>query len=86
MRTQWKLVILYDARTNTYAVCSHNLTAEEAEAEVARWREQTLPAMTVNQRVRHRTADPETCRACRRDVERSAGLQPKPQFQRRNRV
>ena len=84
MQNPLKLVILYDARNNVYTVMSHNLTPEEADKALAEYREKLLQALSVNQRARHRTADPEDCVACRRDVARTSGLEPKPKFQRRN--
>jgi len=84
MPSSLQLVILYDARRNVYTVCDHNLSAEEAAKEVARWGKDLLPAFIVNQRARHRTSDPQLCRACRRDVRRSAGLTPSPHFERRH--
>ena len=82
-KSQLKLVILYDGRENQYTICDHNLTAEVAVEEVNKWRDHGLPALTVNQRSRHRAADAETCRACRNEVNRSSGLVPTPQFKRR---
>ncbi len=86
MSSTLKLVILYDARNNVYTVCAHNLTPEEAERAVAEYREKLLLALSVDQRARHRTTDLEACRACRRDVARASGLEPKPKFQRRNKT
>jgi len=83
MSNNLSLVILYDARNNAYTVCDHNLTSEEADNMVAMWKEQLLNAIKVDQRAAHRTTDPQDCRACRRDVARASGLEPKPRFQRR---
>jgi hypothetical protein len=63
-----KLVMLFDTRNQTYCVCSHNLTAEEASQELEKLRREGLPAFTVEQRSRHRAEDAEGCRACRADV------------------
>lgn len=84
MSSSLKLVILYDARNNAYAVCGHNLTAEEAQAMVVEYGAKLLLALSVDQRTRHRAADAEACHACRRDVASASGLEPKPTFQRRN--
>ena len=84
MRTSLKLVILYDAKTNSYTICDHNLVPAEAEKQVARLKEQLVSALAVEQSTKHRNADPQACRACRRDVERASGLTPNPTFQRRN--
>ena len=84
MSSTLKLVILYDARNNAYTVCDHNLTPEEAEKQVAEYRTKLLHALSVDQRKRHSTPDPQVCKACRRDVSRASGLTPKPKFQRRH--
>src|SRR5215469_1041386 len=83
MSSRLKLVILYDARHNVYTVSAHNLTLEEANKTVADLKAKLLFALSVDQRARHRTNDVEACRACRRDVARSSGLDPRPKFQRR---
>lgn len=84
MPSTLRLVILYDARSNTYTVCDHNLSAEGAERQVAEWREKLLPALTVDQRKRHATPDPQVCKPCRRDVGLASGLTPRPRFKRRH--
>jgi len=84
MAETYKLVILYDARSNAYTVFDHNLKPEEADAMVRDLRSKLLSALTVNQRVRHKREDAEACRACRQDVARASGLTPRPRFQRRN--
>ena len=84
MSSTLKLVILYDARNNVYTVCDHNLTPEVAEKQVADWKAKLLLALAVDQRAKHRTSDPQVCRACRRDVGRASGLTPKPRFHRRH--
>lgn len=80
----FKLVILYDARNNTYTVWDHNLKPKKAKGMVQDIRRKLLFALTVDQRVRHKWEDAETCRACRQDVARTSGLTPRPRFQRRN--
>jgi hypothetical protein len=77
-----KLVILYDARRNSYTVCDHNLTPSVAEKQVAEWRRKSLFALVVNQRAPHEIPDPQECQACRTAVEDTSGLKPKPQFER----
>jgi hypothetical protein len=84
MPSTLKLVILYDARRNTYTVCDHNLTVEEAGKQARDWSAKLLNTLVVDQRSKHRTPDPQLCRACRRDVGRASGLTPKPRFQRRH--
>ncbi len=84
MPSTLKLVILYDARRNTYTVCDHNLTSQQAEEVVAYWRTgQTSPyPLVVDQRHHHAHTDPQLCLDCRHTVERASGLTPKPQFKR----
>ncbi len=67
-----KLVMLFDSRKQTYCVCSHNLTAEEAAQELEELRRDGLPAFTVEQRSRHDANDPDDCSACRAEVMHSA--------------
>ena len=82
MSSTLKLVILYDAKSNVYTVCDHNLTPQEAEKEVAGWRAKSLVSLVVNQRNHHATPDPQECLACRQTVEQASGLKPKPRFER----
>jgi hypothetical protein len=84
MDSTLKLVILYDARNNVYTVCDHNLTPEEAKRQAAEWQAKLLRALTVDQRAKHLTANPQVCKTCRRDVRRASGLNPAPRFQRRS--
>jgi hypothetical protein len=67
-----KLVMLFDSRKQTYCVCSHNLTAEEASRELDELRRDGLPAFTVDQRSWHDADDPEECPSCRSEVRHSA--------------
>lgn len=85
MSEKFKLVILFDAKRNTYTVTDHNLRPEEADRLVQDLRKDHLPALTVNQEMRHKRQGAEACRACRQDVARASGLTPRPRFQRRNR-
>lgn len=84
MSSTLKLVILYDAGSNAYTVCDHNLTAQQAKRQVAKLRRTFLSALAVDQRSEHPTSDPQVCKACRRDVGHASGLTPKPRFQRRH--
>jgi hypothetical protein len=84
MSSPLKLVILYDARNNTYTVCDHNVTPEEARKQVADCKLNLLNALAVDQRAKHKTPNPQACKTCRRDVRLTSGLTPKPRFQRRN--
>ena len=63
-----KLVMLFDWRKQIYCICSHNLTPEEASAEVTELRRDGLPAFTVDQSSRHLKEDAEECKACRAEV------------------
>jgi hypothetical protein len=85
MLSTLKLVILYDARNNSYSICDHNLTLDGAKRAVAERGGKLLSPFILNQRARHRNDDPQACRACRREIAHSSGLQPKPRFQRRDR-
>ena len=64
-----KLVMLFNVRNQTYCVCSHNLSAEEASQELEKLRRDGLPAFTVEQRSRHKAEEAEGCSDCRADVE-----------------
>jgi len=79
-----KLVVLFDARHNTYMVWDHNLSPDKAEAMARDLRAKLLHAFTVDQRTRHAREDAEACRLCRKDVRLASGLTPCPRFQRRN--
>lgn len=63
-----KLVMLFNARNQTYCICSHNLTAEEASQELDRLRRNRLPASAVEQRSHHRAKNADECWECRADV------------------
>jgi len=64
-----KLVMLFNTRNQTYCICRHNLTAEEASQELDKLRREGLPAFTVEQRSRHKAEEAEGCGDCRADVE-----------------
>jgi hypothetical protein len=82
-RVNLKLVMLFDSRNETYCICSHNLTDEEASQESDELRRDGLPAFTVNQRSRHTAEDAEVCPACRTEVAHS--IKSSPVIERRNR-
>jgi hypothetical protein len=84
MDKAFKLVILFDAKHNSYTVADHNLTPEEAAWLVQDLHTRFLPALTVIQEMRHKRQGAEACRACRQEVARTSGLTPRPRFQRRN--
>jgi hypothetical protein len=64
-----KLAMLFDWRKQIYCICSHNLSPEDASAEVTELRRDGLPAFTADQRSRHLQDDAEACEACRADVQ-----------------
>ncbi len=81
-----KLVILYNATENWYSLSAHNQTPEEAQAFIEKWNPHLKPGfsfLSLDQRKRHRAADPKDCRTCREVVQHSSGLEPKPKFKRR---
>ncbi len=80
---QLKLAIVYDAPENRYTVIDHNLTPQQVEEEVGRWKANGHTALAVDQRHRHAVGDAQDCRTCRDDVKRSSGLTPTPKFKRR---
>jgi hypothetical protein len=63
-----KLVMLFNARNQTYCVYSHNLTADETSQELDRLRRERLPAFTVEQRSHHIAKDADECWECRADI------------------
>ena len=82
-----KLVILYDAGSNQYSVLNHNLSTDEAQQQSAPAECATAASpVVIAQRKRHKTTDPQDCRACREDVRRVLGAQLNTQakFKRRN--
>lgn len=81
-----KLIILHDAAKNTYRVLAHNFTDDEAKRFIDEWNPHVIAGksiIAITQRKRHKTAYPETCRACRSAVRDSSGLEPSPKFTRR---
>jgi hypothetical protein len=79
-----KLVTQYDAGSNEYTIFRHNLTPEEADEAVRELSARLFGLCVVDQHRQHSTADPEQCEACRRDVERTSHVQPKPTPKRRH--
>jgi hypothetical protein len=78
-----KLVTRYDAASNEYTVFRHNLTPEEADEAVRELSARLFGLFVVDQHQEHRAADVEQCDACRRDMERTSHVQPKPTPKRR---
>jgi hypothetical protein len=58
-----KLVMLFDWRKQIYCICSHNLSPEDASAEVTDLRRDGIPAFTVDQRSRHLHDDARSVRS-----------------------
>jgi hypothetical protein len=79
-----KLVTLYDATRHEYTLHRHNLTEDEANEAVRELSARLFGLFIVDQHTLHSVDDPEECRVCRRDVERSSHVQPKPKFKRRH--
>jgi len=78
-----KLVMLFDWRKQIYCICSHNLSPEDASAEVTELRRDGLPAFSVDQRSPHLQDDAEECAVCRADVQQC--VNPPPALEQRRR-
>lgn len=63
--SDYYLVLLYDARENTYTTVSHNLALSKAGTEVSRFRKERIPAFYQKQQRRHRSQDLADCRSVR---------------------
>ena len=83
MKNPLKLVTLYDATRHEYTLYRHNLTEDEANEAVRELSARLFGLFIVDQRTKHAADDPEECRVCRRDMERSSRVHPKPKFKRR---
>ena len=79
-----KLITQYDATLNAYTVFHHNLTGEEAQEKLQDLSARMFSLFLIDQHGIHHADDPDQCEACRREVERTSRLKPKPTFQRRN--
>jgi hypothetical protein len=62
----------------------HNLTIEEAHKAVRELAAQLFGLFVVDQDAEHSASDAKQCEACRRDVEGTAHVQPKPTPKRRH--
>jgi hypothetical protein len=78
-----KLVTRYDAGSNEYTVFRHNLTPEEADEVVRELSARLFGLFVIDQHAEHSAAEVEQCEACRRDVEHTSHVQPKPMPKRR---
>jgi hypothetical protein len=83
MQRTLKLITQYDRHRNEYAVLSHNLTPEAASSTLERLAAQLHALFLIDQHGVHAQDEPDGCPACRREVERTAHLQPKPTMKRR---
>ena len=83
MSNHLKLVTRYDAGSNEYKIFRHNLSPEEADAAVRELSAKLFGLFVIDQPVKHSAGDAELCSACRRQVELSSHVQPKPKFKRR---
>jgi hypothetical protein len=83
MREHLKLVTLYDATRHEYTLYRHNLTEDEANEAVRELSARLFGLFIIDQHTKHSADGPEECRACRREVEQSSHVQPKPKFKRR---
>lgn len=78
-----QLVARYDAQQNEYMVFQHNLTPEQAGEALRDLSAKLFSLFLIEQRGVHVAEDPQQCEVCRREVEHTAHLQPKPTFKRR---
>ena len=84
MHRKFNLLTRYDASSNQYTVLRHNLTPEKADEAVRDLSARLFGLFIIDQNAQHSAADPEKCEACRRDVERTSHVQPKPTPKRRH--
>ena len=78
-----KLVSQYDANRNEYTVFRHNLTTEAAQQALQELSARLFSLFVIDQHGIHPNDDPEACEACRREVERTSRVHPKPTFRKR---
>jgi hypothetical protein len=84
MQRTLKLLARYDADKNEYKVLRHNLSTRGSDAALRELTAKLFGLFVIEQHAKHTSDDPEQCELCRKDVERSSHVQPKPTFQRRN--
>ncbi len=81
-----KLLVVYDSQNNQYTISDHNLEEQHATQLVEQWQPHLRSGcsfIALDQKRRHRTADAQTCRACRDQVKESSGRQPVPRFKKK---
>ncbi|MFZ0321076.1 MAG: hypothetical protein WAL56_18250 [Candidatus Sulfotelmatobacter sp.] len=83
MKEELKLIVQYDAAQNKCTLHRHNLTAQQANEAMQELSAQFSGLLIVGQRRKHASADLDECRACRRDVQKQAHIEPMPKFKRR---
>lgn len=67
-----------------YSVMRHNLTPEEVDKTVRDLAARLFGLFVVDQHREHSAPDAKQCDDCRRDVERTSHVQPKPMPKRRH--
>jgi hypothetical protein len=63
-----KLVMLFDPRDESYSICSHNLSAEDARQKLDELRDEGLFAVIRDQPLHHAADNPDDCTACRAEL------------------
>lgn len=64
------LVLLFDPRDESYSICSHNLSAEDARRKLGEMGEEGFIAVTIDQLSHHPLDDPDDCTECRVELAR----------------
>lgn len=65
-----ELVLLFDPRDESYSICSHNLSAEDARRKLNELGEEGLFAFTVDQPSHHAVDNTDDCTACSAELAR----------------
>ena len=81
-----KLLFLYHQIANEYRLMDHNQMPENAKNFISSWDNSLAPGselIALDQKARHRTADAQRCKSCRRLVRESLSLEPPPRFKGR---
>jgi hypothetical protein len=84
MNNPLKLVTLYDATRHEFTLYRHNLTEDKANEAVRELSAQLFGLVILDQHSKHSVDNPQECPACRRVVEESTHVKPRPKFQRRH--
>ena len=83
MSSTLKLITQYDAGKNEYTVLRHNLTSEDADAALREISAKHFGIFVIDQEETHPDRNPEACFRCRKEIETSSHVQPKPKFKPR---